>query len=110
MAYSLDFRLLAIDLVRIEGETQKEVAERLKVGVNTIKRWLKRETLKADKPGPRGSRTIDPERLKAEVAANPDAYLDELAEKLGSSSSTISYTLKKLKITRKKNHTIRRAK
>lgn len=108
MAYSVDFRELAVRLVKEDGEIPKVVAERLKVGVNSVRRWLKREKLAADKPGPTGSRSIDPEKLKAEVEANPDAYLDELAKTLGTSSSTISYTLKKLHITRKKNYAVRR--
>jgi transposase len=110
MAYSLDFRELAIRLVKEDGEIPKIVALQLKVGINTVRRWLKRETLAARKPGPTKSRVIDPERLKAEIAAHPDAYVDELAKTLGTSTSTISYTLKKLNITRKKNHAVRRAK
>jgi predicted transcriptional regulator len=56
------------------------------------------------------SQTIDAEELKAEVVviANPDAYLDEYADSLGSKRSTIAYNLKKLKISRKKNHAVRR--
>ena len=110
MTYSLDFRELAVRLVREDGDIPKVVAQQLKVGINTVRRWLKRETLAAHKPGPTTSRVIDPERLKAAIAAHPDAYIDELAQTLSTSSSTISYTLKKLNITRKKNHAVRRAK
>ena len=74
MSYSLDLRERVVAAVR-EGEgTQKEVAKRFKVGVSTLKRWLSRECLEADKPGPRGPR-LDTEALKAVVKDKPDAYL-----------------------------------
>jgi putative transposase len=107
MAYSLDFRKLAVCLVREDGLTPAAVAKQLKVGLNSVRRWLKRDKLAPDKPGPTQSRVIDPEQLKAVLAVHPDAYLDELAKRLCTSSSTISYTLKKLKISRKKNHAVR---
>jgi len=108
MAYSVDLRQRVVDAVKKAEKSKDEIARLFSLSVPTINRWLKRKTLKADKPGPTGSRAIDPEKLKEEVAANPDAYLDELAQTLGTSSSTVSYTLKKLNITRKKNHAIRR--
>jgi transposase len=75
-----------------------------------VKRWLKRETLRPDKPGPTKSRTINADQLKQAVQNKPDAYLDEYAQQLHSKKSTIHYNLKKLGISRKKNHAIRRAK
>lgn len=106
MAYSLDFRKLAVRLLREENESQVSVARRLKIGLATLKNWLKREKLEADKPGPTTSHKVDREALKALVEKEPDCYLDEYAEKLGSKRSTVWYNLKVLKISRKKNHTI----
>ena len=109
MSYSLDLRERAVEAVR-EGEgTQEEIAKRFKISVSSLKRWLKREHLEADKPGPLAPR-LDLEALKKVLQDKPDAYLDEVAQLLNTSSSTVSYNLLKLGIRRKKNHTIPRAK
>lgn len=110
MAYSLDFRELAVRMVREEGESQVSVAKRLKIALATLKAWLKREKLEADKPGPTTSHAINREELKALVEKEPDCYLDEYAEKLGSKRSTVAYNLKVLNISRKKNHAVQRKK
>lgn len=110
MAYSVDLRQRVVEAVREEKLTQQEAASRYKVSLNSVKRWLNRENLKADKPGPRQSRTIDPEQLREIVKSKPDGYLDEYAQMLNSKRSTVFYNLKKLGITRKKNDTVRRKK
>jgi hypothetical protein len=38
------------------------------------------------------------------VAAQPDAYVEEIATAIGSRPGTVSSALKRLKITRKKKH------
>jgi transposase len=96
--------------VRIEGKTQAEAVVRFKVSVSSVKRWLKLETLKPQKPGPKKPRTINPEQLREIVEKKPDAYLDEYAEMLHSNKSTFSYNLIKLGYSRKKNDAVRRAK
>lgn len=106
MAYSLDFRKLAVRLVREENKSQVFVASHLKIALATLKNWLKREHLEAGKPGPTTSHKIDRQALKTMVAEEPDCYLDEYAERLGSKRSTVWYNLKVLKISRKKNHAI----
>jgi transposase len=110
LAYSLDLRQRVVETVREEEITQESAAIRFKVSLNSVKRWLKREKLEADKPGPRQSRTILPEELREAVNSKPDGYLDEYAKMLKSTRSTIFYNLKKLGISRKKNHTLRRKK
>jgi transposase len=107
---SVDLRERVVNLVRIEGKTQAEAAARFKVSVSSVKRWLKLETLKPQKPGPKKLRTINPEQLKEIVEKKPDAYLDEYAEMLHSNKSTVSYNLIKLGYSRKKNDAVRRAK
>jgi len=109
MSYSLDLRERVVESIRVEEMTQAAAAARYKVGLMTVKRWLKRENLSADKPGPRGSR-LDVEALKRVVEEKPDAYLDEYAKMLNTSSSTVSYNLLKLGISRKKNESVRRKK
>lgn len=110
MAYSLDLRQRVVNAIRNDKQSKEEVAERFLVSVSSINRWLCREHLNADKPGPITSHKINRIELKALVEREPDCYLDEYAEMLGSKRSTIAYNLKVMRITRKKNHVIRRTK
>lgn len=107
MAYSVDLRELVLNVLREEGITQEVAAQRFRVSVSSVKRWLHRKSLTAGKPGPRGPR-IDVVALKKAVEDKPDAYLDEYAKMLNTSSSTVSYNLLKLGIRRKKNDTLPR--
>lgn len=43
---SLEERKKALELYYNEGKTQKEVAEAMKISVNTIKSWIRRSRLK----------------------------------------------------------------
>ena len=43
---SLEERKKALELYYNEGKTQKEVAESMKISVNTIKSWIRRSRLK----------------------------------------------------------------
>jgi transposase len=110
VAYSLDLRQRVVEAVRKAKQTKEEIAQLFTVSIPTINRWLKREHLAADKPGPTHSHKINRDSLKELVANEPDCYLDEYAEKLGSKRSTVAYNLKVLQLTRKKNHTLRREK
>jgi transposase len=110
VACSLDLRQRVVKMIRNEGKTQDETAERFQVSVSSIKRWLKRKNLIPDKPGPTSSRQINREALLEVVKSKPDGYLDEYAEILNAKRSTVAYNLKQLGISRKKNHAIQRAK
>lgn len=107
MAYSLDLRQRVVDAARKAEQTKDEIAERFLVSVPSINRWLKRAHLESDKPGPTTSHKINRQQLKELVVKEPDCYLDEYAEMLGSKRSTVAYNLKVLKMTRKKNHAVR---
>jgi len=109
MSYSLDLRQLVVTAIKEDKLKQVEAAKRFKVSASSIKRWLKRECLEADKPGPQGPR-LDIEALKKVVKDKPDAYLDEYAQLLNTSSSTVSYNLLKQGISRKKKHVVQRTK
>jgi len=109
VAYSIDLRQRAVHAVEVLSLTQQAAALQFQVGLTTLKRWLKRESLIPGKPGPRNSR-LDRERLKALVEQEPDLYLDEYAERLGSKRSTVAYNLQVLNIRRKKNYAVSRAK
>jgi transposase len=106
VSYSLDLRQRVMDAVRKAEQTKGEIAERFLVSISSINRWLKRTSLEADKPGPTDARTINREQLRELVTKEPDCYLDEYAEKLGSRRSTVAYNLNVLQIKRKKNYAV----
>jgi len=109
--YSMDIRNLAIKKV-LSGERQYVVAQSLDIGLNTLERWLRsyREHGHA-KPMTRDSyhRKICRETLKQRIAQQPDITLQLLADECDSHPSVIDYHLRKMKITRKKNHAVSRA-
>jgi transposase len=84
MAYSLDLRERVVAAVR-EGMTQPEVAERFKVSVSSVERYVRREregALQA-KPPPGRPASIAPGSYRAlaeQVAQHNDASLKEHCE------------------------------
>lgn len=102
MTYSVDLRKRAVDFVN-GGGSKTEAARRFRVGRSTIYDWMKRETLTPSKAGPKQPWKLDPERLKAHVDSDAEAYLDERARDLGVSIHAVHYGLKRLNLTRKKN-------
>ncbi len=110
MAYSKDLRQRVIEFIK-EGEgSPPQAAQLFKIGRATIYRWLNRSELISSKPGPKGPRKINLKALQQAVEEKPDSYLAELAERFKVSLNTISYTLKKMNLSRKKNHALRREK
>lgn len=104
MAYDLDFRRRAVSLLE-EGFTLDSVSKLLNVGTASLTRWKQRaaqDNLAAHYPKFRGTYKLDESALKAYLKENPDAYLDEIAEAIGSKRSTVWDALERLKITRKK--------
>ena len=104
MAYSLDMRKRALELVK-EGKTKTEVSRMLGVGRSSVLRWSKRASegkLAAIYPKIRGGFRVDDEKLKAYVAEHPDAYQSEIAEAIGAKENTVCKALHRLKISRKK--------
>ena len=101
MAYSLDLRIRVIDYVENGGSVVK-AAKLFRVGRASIYRWLNRETLAATKVT-RRNRKLDWAALRKDVAENPEARLIDRARKFKVRPSAISYALKQMKITRKKN-------
>ena len=104
MAYTVDYRKRVVGY-RQEGHTLEETHETFKVAINTIRSWTKKLTEEGTlekKPVQRQPRKIAPERLKAYVAAHPDAYLKEIAAEFKCCETAVTYALRRLKITRKK--------
>lgn len=89
MAYPLDLRLRVVQAVREQGLGQAEAAKVFQVSVGSVNAWLqkhKQGNLGAAKPGPTGSRTLDPEHLedlRRWVQERPGITSREAAAKLG---------------------------
>jgi transposase len=83
-----------------------------KISRDSIGRWCRQFKQTGNiEPSPRRphkTRKVDIKQLVALLEARPDATLSELAEPFGVAHSVIDYHLRKLKITRKKNHALRR--
>jgi len=108
MGYDIKYRQRVLDYIN-EGHTEKEAAEVFKVSTFTIWSWkskLKETGTLAPKKRKETWRKIDPEKLRKYVAEHPDAYQYEIAEVFGVRLYAIQKALKRLDITRKKNHDI----
>lgn len=106
MAYSLDYRKRAIELLE-EGSSVQELSKMLGVDRKTLYNWKKREErgeLETNYPARRGAYRINEAALKAHIEEHPDAYLAELAVIAGGSVEGVRHALKRLGITRKKRH------
>jgi putative transposase len=100
MSYSLDLRERVVEFIRKGGNVSKAV-ENYQVSRATIYRWLERKELKATKVA-RRKRKLDWEALRKDVEQNPGVKLSERARKFGVRTNAIWYTMKEMKITRKK--------
>lgn len=110
MAYSVDFRRCVIENLE-SGKTWEEVIEIFSISRDTLSHWvkLKREkgSLEDNPRAPYKVRKIDSQALISALERTPDATLKELAQEFTCWPSAIERRLKKLGITRKKNHPIR---
>ena len=102
MSYGKDLRKRVLDFVKAGGG--KAQASRLfKVHVSTIFIWLKQPAgHEAAKSRNTSSRTHDRQELARYIKSNPDKHLTEIAKHFNVSVGSISHSLKKLGITRKK--------
>ena len=106
MSYDIKFRQRVIEYMD-EGNSYRKTAEVFKVSLSTLqkwKSWLKETGTLEAKVRKRTWRKIEPQRLKKYVEEHPDAYLKEMAEEFGCSDVAILKALRRLKISRKKNH------
>lgn len=112
MAYSIDFRKCVLENIEA-GMTWEEGMSVFNISRDTLSRWvrLKKEkgSLEDNPRSPYRVRKIDSAVLLAALERTPDATLHELAEEFKCWPHAIHRRLKKLGITRKKNHPIRRA-
>ncbi len=111
MAYSVDFRKCVVENLE-SGKTWEEVVSIFSISRDTLSRWVKLHKEKGsleDSPrAPYKVRKIDSQALIQALERTPDATLKELAQEFSCWPNAISGRLKKLGITRKKNHPIRR--
>ena len=104
-SYSNDLRKKAIECVN-EGSSYLEVSKRFKVSLSAVGKWYKRykEEGGYEQRNRGGSvKKIDLEKLKNYVVVNADMKLKEAAKELGVSVFTISYWLRELGFSYKKN-------
>lgn len=103
MAHSVDLRRRVVAYVE-SGGSKAEAARIFQVSRPRIYEWMGRGgDLSIRKTGPKGSHKVDMERLQLQISRTPDATLQEVAAAQGVHYSTISYALKRLGHTRKKN-------
>jgi transposase len=104
MSYSKDIRRLVVSYVR-GGGSKAEAARRFGVSRGRVYKWLRlgEQLATGLKPGPKKNRKLDAVALQAALAARPDARLKELGRQFGVHESTVSYALKRLRVSHKKN-------
>jgi transposase len=108
MGYDVKYRERALGYIS-EGNSFRKTAEVFKVSTSTLRAWkikLKETGTLAPKKRKETWRKIDPDKLRKYVEENPDAYQYEIAEAFGVRLYAIQKALKRLGITRKKNHGI----
>ena len=104
MSYDEKYRRRTLEY-RVEGHSLVKTSKVFKVAINTIRNWerqLKTEGHLQKHTFVRTFKKIDPEKLRAYIRENPDAYLREIAEAFQCCQTAIRKALKRLKITRKK--------
>ncbi|MBQ6435900.1 MAG: hypothetical protein IJJ09_07855 [Synergistaceae bacterium] len=104
MSYDEKFRKRTLEY-RGEGHSLAQTSKIFKVAINTIRNWekqLKAEGHLKNHTFVRAFKKIDPEKLRAYVKNNPDAYLREIAEVFQCWPNAVRKALQRLKITRKK--------
>jgi transposase len=109
MTYGIDFREKVLEFLD-RGRTMREAADVFGIALGSVTKW-KRKLLNTggleDAPRRAGFRKLDPEKLRAHVAAHPDAYLAEIGEAFGCNESAVRKAFAKLRITRKKTKRFR---
>ena len=112
-AYSIDLRERVVEYVE-NGGTKVEAARIFKVSRDTVQRWVRQKSQTghlAPKPiERRGGYKLKDAALQAHIKEHPDQTLVEIGESLNVHSTTVHLACKKMKITRKKNHTVQRKK
>lgn len=110
MTYSIDFRECVLENLEA-GKKWDEIITTFSISRATLSKWVKLKKEKGSlEDSPRAAykvRKIDSQALIAALERTPDATLKELAQEFNCWPHAIHRRLKKLRITRKKNHPLR---
>ena len=106
MTYSTDLRKRVVTFVN-EGGSKAGASRRFEVSLWCVNDWCKRDDL-SPKPHPLRHRKIDKEALRRHVQEYPDALLRERAQHFGVHINAIWYSMRKMKLTHKKNDALHR--
>ncbi len=113
MAYSVDFRKCVLEILE-SGKTWDEIVLIFSISRTTLSHWVtlskEKGSLEDSPREPYKVRKIDSQALISALEKTPDATLKELAQEFKCWPHAIHRRLKKLGITRKKNHSIHREK
>lgn len=116
IAYSTDLRTRIIDAWEAKEGSQRQLADRFKVSLSFVQRVLRRYRQTGERNARQRGATLSPtvsgthlETVKALVAEQPDALLQELCERLQArtgvkvSVPTMHRAVQNLRLHRKKN-------
>lgn len=102
MTYQLPHRIAVLSFIK-SGGSKAEASRIFNISRHTIYAWLKLEDLTPKPPLKTRHRKIDKAALQRHVEDYPDMFLHERAAIFGVDPSAISYSLKRMKIVKKKN-------
>ena len=105
MTYGIDLRKRVVSYVK-SGGSKSSASRRYEVSLWCVNDWCRRETLAAKKYERTKQGKLDWRALSRDVDENPDLLQKERAKKFNVKASAISYALKQMKITRKKNYKV----
>ncbi len=103
MQYSEDLRRRVVKYVR-QGGKKVDAVKHFGVCRAVIYRWLDRgDDLTAKKPGPKKAHKLDWEALRKGIEKKPETMKTEWAREFGVGTTAISYAMRRMKLSRKKN-------
>ena len=110
MTYLLHLRKKALKYLDTVGNRQK-VVEAFNASLRTLERWICRrhQNYSPGKQRKSSPSKIDDPQLRLFIPKHRDAYLREIAEKIGTTLQVGFYACKRLKISLKKTRIHRRA-
>ena len=106
MTYSVDLRKRVVEYIK-QGGKKTDAAKIFKVSRWCVYDWLEREELEPIKVERRNGK-LDWEALARHVEEYPDALIRERAAEFGVAYNAVWYALQQMKISYKKNISIRR--
>lgn len=103
MAYDNKYKKRAIEYHE-EGNSIRQTAKVFHISANTLNTWIQQYSKNGEFIQKKRvyKHKVEDEKLLAYIEENPDSYQAEISEALGCSQPTISRSLKRLNITRKK--------